>query len=257
MNSERALLEESINKVEQEYKPPPEDVLYMVDSDEDIAINSQSNNGLNWEKMNLYRNINHPRAITCDQENKKTIYKKHGICSTRTGCSHCLKNMRNNDMNAYGVGIVLYFQFLKYVGIVMFVLSLISVPSFLIFMNGTNQYEQPTGSFFKNNEDLYSNFNKIIYSFSLGNIGELHNICREVSIDTGNITLTCENRGLLTSVHGIGQYNKNEINNFECKSIIMKDKMHEDDEDELTLTEHEHDIEYNYKMNPENCNSFE
>ena len=33
--------------------------------------------------------------------------------------------------------------------------------------------------------------------------------------------------------------------------------MHEDDEDEVTLTEDEHDIEYNYKMNPENCNSFE
>ena len=83
--------------------------------------------------MNLFQNIHHPREIICDLENKKTIYKKHGICSTRTGCSHCLKNVRKTDLNEYGVGIVLYFQFLKYVGIIMLILTVLSAPPFFAF----------------------------------------------------------------------------------------------------------------------------
>lgn len=138
LNSDRALLEEvSIPKVE--VKPVIEDILHMVDSDEEFTkAHVLARNELCWEKMNLFRNNTHPRAISCDLENKRTVYKKHGICSTRTGCSHCLKNVRKTDLNEYGVGIVLYFQFLKYVGIIMFLLTILSVPNILAF-----QYANP------------------------------------------------------------------------------------------------------------------
>jgi hypothetical protein len=65
LNSDRALLEEvSIPKVE---KTVQEDILLMVDSDEDLSKNHmEASNGLCFEKMSLFRNINHPRAISSD-----------------------------------------------------------------------------------------------------------------------------------------------------------------------------------------------
>jgi type IV secretory pathway VirB6-like protein len=45
--------------------------------------------------------------------------------------------VRKTDLNEYGVGLVLYFQFLKYVGIMMLILTLLSVPNMLVFYYST------------------------------------------------------------------------------------------------------------------------
>jgi hypothetical protein len=67
---------------------------------------------------------------------------------------------------------------------------------------------------------------------------------------TGNITLTCENRGLLTHVYNIEQYNKEDINNFECKSVGLdahsKDFIHNGKHQ----THDGHLSEFEYHVNP-------
>lgn len=42
-------------------------------------------------------------------------------------------------------------------------------------------------------------------------------------MDTGLMTLTCENRGILTSVDSIEQYRKEDLNSYDCKSISKND----------------------------------
>jgi len=83
--------------------------------------------------MNYIRHFNHPREVSYDIENDKTSFKLHPICKTKVGCSHCNKRNRETDLKEYGVGIVLYFQFLKYLGIMMIIFSILSIPNYLCF----------------------------------------------------------------------------------------------------------------------------
>ena len=82
------------------------------------------------------RNKRHPRQVVHNLAYNETRFDEYGLCDTRIGCSHCMKAYRKTDLNEYGVGIVLYYQFLKYLGIMMLIASILSIPSCLLFYHG-------------------------------------------------------------------------------------------------------------------------
>lgn len=48
--------------------------------------------------------------------------------------------MRGNDFGDYGIGLVLYFKFLKFMILLFLACSIFSIPSFVIFSGGYNPF---------------------------------------------------------------------------------------------------------------------
>jgi hypothetical protein len=63
-------------------------------------------------------------------------------------------------MGVYGVGIVLYFQFLKSISWIFFIASIFSSPAYLLYYSGNSSSGQS------------QNIKSILTSFTLGNIGQ-------------------------------------------------------------------------------------
>jgi hypothetical protein len=106
------------------------------DSDEGYGnFVKDASNGLSYEKLVYMRNIRHPRHVV--YENQTTNFVHHPLCTTKTGWSHCKRENRKTDFKEYGVGIVLYYQFLKYLQIMMFLFTIMNIPNYLLFFHGT------------------------------------------------------------------------------------------------------------------------
>lgn len=102
------------------------------DSDEGTGLyEKDASNGLSSQKMKAKIDRTHPRSTV--MENGVPVYKKWSIFGTHTGYFSYNKSWRKSDMQEYGIGIVLYFQFLKYLGCVFFLLTLLSLPSMYLF----------------------------------------------------------------------------------------------------------------------------
>ena len=80
----------------------------------------------------------HPRIHVVDPETGKETYKSMPCCRTKTGYhGFCSRKRRQSDFDDYGVGSVLYFQFLKYMGCQFLLLSVLGIPAMLFFYYGT------------------------------------------------------------------------------------------------------------------------
>ena len=93
------------------------------------------------------------------------MYSEHPVCGTQTGISCCGKASRKTDLANYGVGIALYFQFLKYIAWLLFVTSLLSLPAYIFFYSGNSSSLQQV------------NVKNLLTTFSLGNIGQSQYAC--------------------------------------------------------------------------------
>lgn len=91
------------------------------------------------------------------------MYSRHSYCGTETGSACCSKQSRQTDLAQYGVGIALYFQFLKHIVWMFFIVSLMSVPAYVFFYSGNSSKLEAT------------NIKNVLTAFSLGNIGQ----CKE------------------------------------------------------------------------------
>ena len=92
------------------------------------------------------------------------------ICGTRTGCHDCCsRERRKSDLNEYGAGSVLYFQFLKYMGAMFLVMLVLSLPAILFYYYGT---EPPDTS-----------FASLINATTLGNLGNAKPTCNIARYD--------------------------------------------------------------------------
>jgi len=69
--------------------------------------------------------------------------------------------MRGSEFNDYGVGVVLYFKFLKFLTLLFLFMTVMSCPSYLFYFNGN-----------KSDNAEYTNMKYLLASFSLGNIGQ-------------------------------------------------------------------------------------
>ena len=64
-------------------------------------------------------------------------YKKHSICGAKIGCYCCRKKDRESEFAHYGPGVVIYFQFLKYMMWVSLIMSLLAIPKFILYYSGS------------------------------------------------------------------------------------------------------------------------
>ena len=95
-------------------------------------------------QMEAYIESTHPRVATpgeeqkcCCRTRKTMLREKHSICYTSTG-SHAFVGGKDDkgELEAYGVGISLYFKYLKYLTVVYFVLTVLAVPALVIYSLG-------------------------------------------------------------------------------------------------------------------------
>ena len=87
------------------------------------------------------------------------------ICGTKTGRISCDKDARKSDLAQYGIGMVTYFQFVKYMSCLYFCMALLSIPAMVFFWAG--------------NKSKVANLNELITMVSVGNIGESPLACGE------------------------------------------------------------------------------
>jgi len=119
-------------------------------------------NGLSYDKLLYKMNKLHPRLSQFDPSGKrKKIFTEHPICGTSTGNHLCCKVFRKTDIANYGVGVVLYFQFLRHLVLTFFIMSLMSVPAYIFYFSGNSSGQKLDTSNVKN----------LMTAFSLGNIG--------------------------------------------------------------------------------------
>lgn len=92
---------------------------------------------------------------------------KHPIIDTKTGWHWFTKAARASDFTSYGVGITLYFQFLKFLAIMFLILTVVSGPAYIFFASGN-----------PSRQDGNSGLKESLASLSLGNIGQCKAIYR-------------------------------------------------------------------------------
>ena len=127
---------------------------------------NDADNHLSYSKMVKMMDELHIRERVIDEETKTVEYRKRKVCSTKTGYHDCCsRRRRKSDFEEYGVGTVLYFQFLKYIGCLFLMMTVLAIPSMLFFFYGTEL------------EDVA--FKKIVTSASLGNLGSSKPVCKE------------------------------------------------------------------------------
>jgi hypothetical protein len=164
-------------------------VLFSDDSEEGLEIfEKDASNGLSYEKMCSARHQQHPRVLRYDMKSDTSTYALHPLCGTKTGWSHCRRSRRQSDLNDYGVGLVLYFQFQKYLVVMMFLFTVLSIPTCLLFYHGSVTFvavEEDGGVI----EHIHvaeatevtpfssAHLNTLLAKFTLGNLGEVHDHC--------------------------------------------------------------------------------
>ena len=87
-------------------------------------------------------------------------FKKFKVCKTKTGNFCCIKKFRSSKLTSFGPGIVIYFQFIKYLAYVFSLFTIFSMPSFILYSSGNINKNS--------NTDIKITFS----SLTLGNIGQ-------------------------------------------------------------------------------------
>ena len=122
-----------------------------------------------------------------------------------TGWPCCCQRARKSGLNTYGTGVVIYFQFLKFLMILYFLLGALSLPAFIFYYSGNT---------ISSSSDLKSTLSAL----SLGNIGECKDVILQsltiagsacnsaqmINTTTASISLFCA-QGTLSSIVELGQ----------------------------------------------------
>jgi hypothetical protein len=150
-------------------------------------------NDLSQEKLKVYMDSVHARVKVKDKNGNITL-EKRPFCATKSGWFCCRPSMRQSDFAEYGMGMVIYFQFLKFMATMYCVMTVISIPSMVFYFSGN-----PT--------DRLS-MSDLIPALSLGNIGQSETACAsgiyEPSTSLVEITINCP-FGKLDEVTSFGQ----------------------------------------------------
>lgn len=94
-------------------------------------------------------------------------YAKFPVCKTRTGWFHCSTDYTHSDIaEELGLGISIYFKQLKALVIMLLVCVLLSIPSFILFVNGS----------YNDISESSSNTKSFFAAFTLGNIGQISSL---------------------------------------------------------------------------------
>jgi len=137
-------------------------------------------------------NLTHPRrAVSLTPEGRVTEWARHSVCGTQlgghgcrwlccpciTGVVPCLRQATSccggfdavpSSLSEYGLGVGLYFKQLKYLAFVFFFMTLINVPSGLIFWYGNGLLDSTVTA------------TDSLALLTIGNLGEGESTCNEV-----------------------------------------------------------------------------
>ena len=136
-------------------------------------------------RMEAYIESTHPRVATpgeeqkcCCRTRKTMLREKHSICYTSTG-SHAFVGGKDDkgELEAYGVGISLYFKYLKYLTVVYFVLTVLAVPALVIYSLGGKLSDVETSI-------------QYLPETTLGNLGESKIACQSTN-DDFDMAISC------------------------------------------------------------------
>ena len=146
--------------------------------------------------------------------NEKKLRPK-SVFKTSTGHPDCFKKeRRKSGLENYGVGTVVYFQMLKYLGLLFTMCFFLLIPTMIFFGEGT-EVEEKT-------------FFKLLMATSLGNLGSAKPVCQANNFDltepekdgdkkkgdrqdiSATINLSCP-FGELTSLQEFGQLSINDV----------------------------------------------
>ena len=131
---------------------------------------NDASNFLNSKKMKAVTDELHPRIKVEDKETGEVTYRKMSVCKSNMGWHDCCsRNRRKSDFDEFGIGTVLYFQMLKYLGCMFLLMFLLSIPAICFFSYGTELTE--------------GSFTKIVTAASLGNLGTSKPVCKTGSYD--------------------------------------------------------------------------
>lgn len=174
----------------------------------------------------------HPRKKVYDEKNQKEVVRSRGVCATKTGCHNCCsRQSRSSELSEYGVGAVLYFQFLKCMGCLFLLMALLAIPAMLFFFFGTELAD--------------TSLTKIVAAASLGNLGSSSPVCKDAKFDLiseqanklnpqVNMQLSCP-FGELFSIKQFGQMSISTV--VDCEAA-------QDDPDNANFEFYPHDCSY-------------
>lgn len=95
-----------------------------------VAWERDAENGLSFERLNHQLALKHPR-----KKDQKAA-RKFPICGTRTGWYCALKSWRKSDIRPLGLGLTMYFKFLKFFMFIFFLMTLLSLPMVMVYYEG-------------------------------------------------------------------------------------------------------------------------
>ena len=96
-----------------------------------IVWANDADNNLSCAKMLHVVSVRHPRKVLATGERVT-----HSWCFTRTGY-HCFcKSWRRSDIRDMGVGISVYFKFLKFMMLLFLWFSFLSIPAYFFYLSG-------------------------------------------------------------------------------------------------------------------------
>lgn len=96
-----------------------------------IVWAADADNGLSCSKMEHVVSSRHPRYIRPDGKRAA-----HSCCGAKTGWHCSCKNWRNSEIREMGVGISVYFKFLKFMMILFLWFTFLSIPAYVLFLTG-------------------------------------------------------------------------------------------------------------------------
>ena len=193
---------------------------------------NDATNNLNYTKMLFEMDHLHPRIKELDEETQELKMRKRPYCGTKTGWPDCCKRKnRESELSEYGVGSVLYFQFLKFMSCMFILMLILASPAMFFFIQGQGL------------ED--SSFTSFVKATSLGNLGSSSPVCQTARYDLSNaddpnayLTLSC-NFGELWAIKTFGQVSVS--NEIDCDAATSSADA----------------TEYNYNFFPPSCNYLE
>jgi hypothetical protein len=114
-----------------------------------MNFNRDADNHLSLERLKSNYYDNHLN------KNKSS----YPLFSTRTGW-HCRsKKWRNSDITELGVGISIYFKFLKFMMCLFAWFTFLSLPAYFFYFNGSESHK------------ITNSFQYVLSAFTLGNLG--------------------------------------------------------------------------------------
>ena len=111
-------------------------LVYEGNAQEEMIVKKMSNvkdasNGLSYSRMKQRIDRTHPRLYIEGE------FMQYPICKTSTGWNFPISKLRQTDMKDFGVGIWIYFKWLKYLICIFLIATIISVPLFVFFIGAS------------------------------------------------------------------------------------------------------------------------